>query len=242
MSTPSRTEQTSSTALDASRRRETEPPERPAGPGLGSPQSKREQILQGAMRVFLRQGYANTSMDRVAAEAGVSKQTIYSHFQDKEGLFIALIERITIHRIQAELGEEFAELEAGHGAIMLHGEPAVLLRRLAEAFLCKMTDQEYLALLRVVIGESARFPELAQLYTQTVIQKGLTALSTYFQSHPELNIVDPEATARIFIGSLVAFLISQEILAGKLTMPMDKERLINRLIACVLGAPAEAAV
>jgi AcrR family transcriptional regulator len=62
---------------------------------------KQEAILQGAVRLFLRSGYAGTSMDRVAAEAGVSKQTIYSHFQDKEGLFQALMERMTIRRFQA---------------------------------------------------------------------------------------------------------------------------------------------
>ena len=52
---------------------------------------KQEMILQGAVRVFLQLGYAGTSMDRVASEAGVSKQTIYSNFQDKEGLFTALM-------------------------------------------------------------------------------------------------------------------------------------------------------
>ena len=67
---------------------------------------KREQILQGATRVFLQHGYAGTSMDRVAAEAGVSKQTIYSHFQDKEGLFTALIERITTRQLKVEFGPE----------------------------------------------------------------------------------------------------------------------------------------
>lgn len=63
--------------------------------------SKQEQILQGAIRVFLKEGYARSSMDRVSAEAGVSKQTIYSHFQDKEGLFKALIERLTLTCFQS---------------------------------------------------------------------------------------------------------------------------------------------
>jgi AcrR family transcriptional regulator len=184
---------------------------------------KQEQILQGAMQVFLNHGYAGTSMDRVAATAGVAKQTIYSHFQDKEGLFTALIERVTIHRLQRELGSE-----------ELQGEPDVLLRQLANAFLNKMVDQEYLNLLRVVIGESARFPELAQLYSRTVVQRGRGILTRYFQSHPELNIVDPEATAQIFIGSLVSFIISQKILYGEQMMPIAQERLINTLIPLVL--------
>ena len=49
---------------------------------------KQEQILQGAMQVFLAQGYEGTSMDRIAAAAGVSKHTIYSYFHDKQGVCI----------------------------------------------------------------------------------------------------------------------------------------------------------
>ncbi|MBC8120820.1 MAG: TetR/AcrR family transcriptional regulator [Gemmatimonadaceae bacterium] len=187
--------------------------------------SKYEQILQGAMRVFLQHGYASTSMDRVAAEAGVSKQTIYSHFQDKEGLFIALIERVTTRRFQIEFGPE-----------PFHGEPATLLRRLAETLLSKMADQEYIAFIRTVIAESERFPELAQLYLRTVLQYGMHGLTTYFDSRPELNLPDSEATARIFFGSLVAFVLAQEVLHGKEIMPMESDRLVNSLVRLVLGS------
>jgi AcrR family transcriptional regulator len=189
---------------------------------LESGNTKREQILQGAMQVFLKQGYAKTSMDRVAAAAGVSKQTIYSHFQDKEGLFVALIERVTIRSFLSEFQNPF------------EGEPQTVLRRIAEKFLAKMDDQEYIAFFRLVIAESARFPELAQLYTRTVVQFGFQNLSNYFTAHPELNIADTEATARIFLGSLVAFVLAQEVLHGKHTMPMEKERLISSLMNCVL--------
>lgn len=149
---------------------------------------KREQILQGAIQVFLNHGYAGTSMDRVAAAAGVSKQTIYSHFQDKEGLFTALVERVTIHRLQRELGMQD-----------LHGEPEELLYQLATVFLHKLSNPEYLNLFRVLIAESARFPELAQLYSRTVIHRGRQMLSAYFRAHPELKITDPEAAAHIFL-------------------------------------------
>lgn len=186
---------------------------------------KQEQILSGATRVFLKQGYAHTSMDRVATEAGVSKQTIYSHFQDKNGLFTALIERITIRRLKQEFHID-----------PLQGEPREALRRLAEAFLKKMDDAEYIALLRLIIAESERFPDLAQLYVRTVIQYGYQYLSQYLANHPQLQIADPEATARVFLGSLVSFVMSQEILQGKHIMPMPNERLIESLLTCVLGA------
>ena len=53
-------------------------------------------ILDGAMRVFLEQGYAGTTMDKVASAAGVSKPTVYNHFQDKEALFNALMEKLVL--------------------------------------------------------------------------------------------------------------------------------------------------
>mgnify|MGYP002789554830 CR=1 FL=1 len=201
-----------------------------ATPSLSTPESisltptnKREQILWGAMQIFLHHGYASTSMDRVAAEAGVSKQTIYSHFQDKEGLFTALIERVTIDRLQSELPAQ-----------PFQGEPVVVMRRLAETFLAKMDDPEYLAFIRLVIAESARFPELAQLYGKTVLQYAYSSLGAYFEQHPELQIADAEATARIFFGTLSSFVLAQELLQGKHTMPMAKDRLINSLLHCIL--------
>ncbi|MEH1900987.1 MAG: TetR/AcrR family transcriptional regulator [Nostoc sp.] len=186
---------------------------------------KQEQILQGAIRVFLKEGYARTSMDRVSAEAGVSKQTIYSHFQDKEGLFKALIERLTLACFQSIFCTE-----------KLHGEPAILLRQVAEIYLTKVADNpDYLALLRLIITESQNFPELAKLYTKTVVQRGRQMLSQYFGSHPELGITDPEAMAQIFFGSLVSYVIVQEVLYGKELMLLSRDRLVDSLMNVVMS-------
>lgn len=70
------------------------------------------------------------------------------------------------------------------------------------------------------------------------MQYGYRNLSAYFQSHPELNISDLEANTSIFMGTIVGFILSQEVLQGKHTMPMEKERLIKSLIRCILGDTA----
>jgi AcrR family transcriptional regulator len=188
---------------------------------------KQEQILRGAMRVFLGAGYAGTSMDRVSAEASVSKQTIYSHFGDKQGLFKALMEWVTLANFRSVFdGEE------------LVGEPTVLLRRVGEIFFTKVADNpDYLGLIRLIIGESERFPELAKLYTQTVVNQGRKILSRYFLSHQELGIDDPEAIAHIFFGSLVSHIIVQEMLYGKEIMPLSRDRLLDSLIDLVITQP-----
>lgn len=63
----------------------------PIGPGRPKDLAKREAILEAAKALFLSLGYANTSMDAVAAAAGVSKLTVYSHFTDKQTLFCSAV-------------------------------------------------------------------------------------------------------------------------------------------------------
>ena len=190
---------------------------------------KQTAILQGAMGVFLATGYANTSMDRVAAAAGVSKQTIYSHFRDKEGLFTALMEHMTICRFQTLLG-----LDVTQGAA-LQGEPALLMRQFAEGFLTQIADDDYVAFLRLIIAESVRFPELAKLYGRTVIQRGRQLMTDFFRHHPELGFDDAEAIAHIFIGSLVSFVMAQEIFYGKESSPLPRDRLVESLLSVLLS-------
>ncbi|MBD1857194.1 MULTISPECIES: TetR/AcrR family transcriptional regulator [Leptolyngbya] len=186
---------------------------------------KREQILKGAMTAFLTSGYAGTSMDRVAAEAGVSKQTIYSYFQDKEGLFRSLIEQATIIRFTTLF-------ELDHQKV----EPEQLLRRLAEIFFNDVVDRgNYIPLLRIVIGESERFPELARLYTQAVVQRGKSMLCEYLRSRKELKLHDPEAIAQIFFGSMVSWVILQKMLYGEELMQLSRDRVVDQLVHLILS-------
>lgn len=188
---------------------------------------KVEQILQGAMHEFLLHGYAGTSMDRVAASAGVSKATVYSHFQDKQGLFKALIEKLAQERFHSIFGTE-----------RLEGDPKIVLRRLVTKALNQMLkDEEFHAFKRVVIGESGRFPELAQLCIISLVKPTIDTLKSYLASHPELKIPDPEATARILVGSLVHFVMTQEMMHAKEIMPMESDRLIDALIHLILNSP-----
>lgn len=198
--------------------------------GGSATELKREQILQGALQIFLQEGYEGTSMDRVAAAAGVSKITIYKHFRDKQGVFTALVERVTAQRFQAVFGElSFAEA------------PETVLRHLAQNLLNMMAiDEEYIAFLRLIIGESGRFPELAQLFIRALPQKVWTLLGNYFAAHPELHLSDPEATARIFMGSLMSYVLTQKILHGQAIAPMPPDLMIDCLVntlICPAAAP-----
>lgn len=191
--------------------------------GRSQSTDKVEAILQGAMQEFLAHGYAATTMDKVTAAAGVSKTTVYSYFQDKESLFAALVERLVDDHCQAALNPEDAQ--------SWEGETSEVLQRFGVNFLENVKSKEQLRdLVRLIIAESGRFPVLAQIFVRKVDKKVFQLLVKYFVSNQELQLPDPEAAARVFLGSLVHFVIVQDMLHAKDIMPMESDRLINILV------------
>jgi TetR/AcrR family transcriptional regulator, mexJK operon transcriptional repressor len=110
----------------------------------------RERILKVATDLFLDEGYGSTSIESVAARAGISKRTFYDRFEDKAALFAAVVHRI-IEQIRPP-----ATVPLLAGASL-----AEILQRLAGLILRAALSPQALALHRLVTGESSRFPELA---------------------------------------------------------------------------------
>ena len=188
---------------------------------------KAQAILEGAMQEFLAHGYAATSMDRIAAAAGVSKATVYSHFQDKEGLFTVLIQRLARERFRTIFDPQHPQ--------SLQGEPRIVLRRLATAILDNaIGDPQFHDFMRIIVGESRRLPQLARVYVHNIAKPVIEILSQYLASHSELKLPDPEAAVRVIIGTLVYFVVFQELLDGKKILPMERERLIDTLIYLIV--------
>jgi AcrR family transcriptional regulator len=184
---------------------------------------KAEQILLGALPEFLQHGYASTSMDKIASSAGVSKQTLYSYFSDKDGLFTSLIQHIASQKFQLVWSQP------------LQGEPKQVLQALAQRMLQEVNEEEYLNFVRLVVAESGKRPELSKLFLINLAKPAHKILTRYFQEQEELDFADPEATAMIFIGSLIFLMISQEVLHGKEVIPMESDRYVDNLIQLVLN-------
>jgi TetR/AcrR family transcriptional repressor of mexJK operon len=111
----------------------------------------RGRILEVATELFLAQGYESTSIEAVAARAGISKRTFYHRFDDKPMLFAAVVHQI-IDQIRPRAGVPLIE-----GATLQD-----VLRRLAGMILHAALSPQALALHRLVMAESARFPELVR--------------------------------------------------------------------------------
>lgn len=192
---------------------------------------KTEAILTGALQEFLAHGYAATSVDRIAAAAGVSKATLYGHFDDKEALFGALVTRFVQARRLDPHDPRHRDFFAG--------EPAEVLQRLAATILDGFPrGDEPLAFMRLIIGEAERFPALAQIFLATVPKPLIDGLGRYLAGRAELRLRDPEAVARIAFGAILAFAITRNVLHGAELLPLSRERLIDGLIALISGTAA----
>ncbi len=138
---------------------------------VGRPKSeeKRQSILEAASHLFMERGLQGASMDAVAREAGVSKQTVYSHFQNKEALYSACIKaKVASHGFD-EAG--FAEA----------GEPREALFVLLKRFMALIFDPEVVAMHRIVTAEAASHPRIAALFYESGPGATYAAVETFLQ-------------------------------------------------------------
>ena len=115
--------------------------------------AKREAILDAAKALFIAQGFAGTSMDAVATEAGVSKLTVYSHFSDKATLFAAAVEA----KCEGMMPFPIFSLEAGD-------DLTVVLERIGHAFVTLINSEEAIALERLMASLAGQDTEMARLF------------------------------------------------------------------------------
>ncbi len=180
-------------------------------------------ILDGAMQVFLEQGYAGTTMDKVASAAGVSKPTVYNHFQDKEHLFNSLMEKLAKEKEWVKCRVLFdVPLKTA----------TVVLKSIANEMLESCKEPSVMnTFYRLVVGESGRFPELGKACVRHLDKPMIDSLSEYFSV---LNLPAPEVSARVFMGTLVLYIISNEVMQGNEIMPIDRDYLVDNLINMIL--------
>ncbi len=183
-------------------------------------------ILAGALEVFTAQGYAAASMEKIAKTAGVSKPTLYKYFQDKEGLFSALVQQLT-ERNQKMLPRLLAQSAE-------HMPPQKVLKQIAifaiDDFPC---DEAVVRLMRMIIGESERFLELAQTFVREIEKPLLETFAAYFSQQPQLQLGDPLVAAQVFAGAITHYLIIQRILHGSGILPLERDRMIDGLIQII---------
>lgn len=169
-------------------------------PEIRSP--KEAQIVEAARRLFLEQGYEVTSMDAVAAEANVSKRTVYSHFRSKEVLFVEVMEGMCV---QFGVGER--------EAIDPNDPPERYLCSVARFVLSKVLDPRMHSVTRTIASESSSFPEMGQRFWAIGPGNMVMQVTEYLRRQDEagvLSVADPRLAAGLF----------QSMVAGPVFLPM----------------------
>ncbi|MQR98057.1 TetR/AcrR family transcriptional regulator [Gluconobacter aidae] len=154
--------------------------------------AKREQILKGAETVFLADGYEGASMSRIAQMAGVSKGTLYNHFDGKASLFSAFFEE----QVRCRLAPIEA-LSRNDGQSV-----RVTLVRFAEMTVHLLVSPMALGLYRIIVGEVNKFPHLADTFWRYGFGRTLSNLTEYLTrsvTRGELDIADPGLAAEQFL-------------------------------------------
>lgn len=156
---------------------------------------RRGEIAQAAEHVFLQHGFAETTMQMVALEAGASKETLYRHFGSKEDLFIEVVNNRN-NEVRQTLD---LELESDRPV-------PIILRSVGFALLDCMCSPTIVALARIIVNEAPRNPGLGNAFYAMAPGRTLQKLTRYLttaKARQEFTGDDPAQAADIFIGSVM---------------------------------------
>ncbi|MHC8363431.1 TetR/AcrR family transcriptional regulator [Pseudomonas sp. LS2P72] len=166
---------------------------------------KREAIIQAAIAEFRANGFDITSMDKIAATAGVSKRTVYNHFPSKEELFAEILNQLWA-RVTSEQETPYRP------DLPLRDQ----MRRMLMAKLQMLGDDNFLDLARVAIAATIHSPERAQNMVARMGEReeGLTVWIRAAQADGRLKPVAPEFAAQQIQGMLKSFAFWPQISMG----------------------------
>jgi TetR/AcrR family transcriptional repressor of mexJK operon len=175
---------------------------------------KHRAILDAAIQVFLKSSYLGANMDEIAALSEVSKQTVYKHFSSKEALFVEIVTSMT-DAASAMIHNEIPE-------IIGDKDIAGFLQMYAYRQLTVVLTPRLMQLRRLVIGEVARFPELARVLYERGPQRATAALAKTFErlaARGLLVLDDPLLAASQFNWLVMSEPLNKAMLLGDEAIP-----------------------
>ncbi|MEU9214560.1 TetR/AcrR family transcriptional regulator [Streptomyces sp. NPDC048415] len=171
---------------------------------------KREAIINAALAAFLEEGYGGSSVNRIAASAGVSITTLYRHFDSKDDLFVAVIQEA------CDTSAQTADPQ------WLNLPPLEGLTEAGCELLQHILSEQQLALFRVVTRDAQRFPELGRRYQQEILGDRIALFTRHLSHWPEelrSKVSDPTRAAHVFSALLQAEIVDTALLGGPVPSP-----------------------
>lgn len=190
--------------------------------------AKQDAIVEAAAEVFLEQGFGSASMDEIARRAGVSKATVYSHFDSKPGLFGAIVQ----HRCERTMSAMLTD--------MSDAPVAETLTAVGRQYLDVLMMPGSLPLYRVVLAEAPRFPELGRIFYEAGPDRCAVALGDYLKvlhDRGVLDVPEPRWAAEQFLGAVLGQVHIRMLLmvAGEAPGPEERARYVATAVSTFLN-------
>lgn len=177
--------------------------------------ARRERLLDAARDVFLEQGYAGASVNEIVARAGGSLATLYKQFGNKEGLFMAALER--------HIGTAWEVIEAGRRDRQAAEE---VLYELGRRMLMLVFEPAVIRLIRSLAFEAERAPDLGELFLQHGPDRTRNDLASYLHDQADAGRLTFEGSPREAAGMFVGMLLGEwhiDALLGRNVAPSPEQ-------------------
>jgi AcrR family transcriptional regulator len=188
-------------------------------------EDRREQIMEAALRVFARKGYARASNKDIAREAGITPGLIYHYFESKEALLKAIFEDRSPLRLIRSVPPQMLELP-----------PEQFLRFLVQQLLAVVEDEKFMQLLRVYLPEAIYNPGAAPLGI-AFIGEAIHFVEGYLagkMESGELRQGDPGLITHLLMGSVMDMALRRQVLRDPLTLEYTQEQIVECVVSTAL--------
>jgi AcrR family transcriptional regulator len=193
----------------------------------GAEQTRRQQILDAALRVFAREGYHKASIRHIALEAGLkSPPLLYWYFKDKNELFEAVLVEL------APLLRQIADI-----AGPMEDPPRVVLPRIAQAYLDALKNPDFERLFRIFLLEIGHTPEIGVHYMRNGLLQMVDWLTGYFRYQVErgnIRPLDPRVSGYAFLGLMGSYILGRDILQADCRDLPDMEAYVQGAVEVFL--------
>jgi AcrR family transcriptional regulator len=190
-----------------------------------------DEVLDAAIALFADKGYAATTVQEIAAKAGLSKGAVYLYFPSKAAVLEGLVERAISPVAQTALSQ----------LAKFSGDPRPLIAQVMKMFVARLRETDALAVPRIIVHEAVAAPEIAQMYRRAVLDKAVPALTGLIAKGVEggfIRRVDPELTVRSVVGPILVHLLLDEIFDLRPEGGLQLERLIDNHLTILLAGLA----
>lgn len=204
------------------------------GAGSDRRQRKRErmanEILQAAARVFARRGFDGSTIREIAEEADIAEGTIYNYFESKEDLLVQLPRLVGV-----PLFEWATPPALGDRAVESVDDEALIAQTMRQGLANVLQHVDILKILFSSMPVAP--PETQEAYLRQFILQVAGVLESFIQRRIEqgrFRTMNPTIVARALMGSFLVFILTQEILPGRLVTPMDYDEVIDEIVRLFL--------